>query len=194
MVAVTGALTMDNAEPETDVDYLIVTAPDRLWLCRAMIIILVVKPAARHGIEVCPNYLLSERALSIAEHNLFTAHEMTQMIPLTGLEVYHRMRQINEWTTYFLPNAGLHAPTRDVELLPKARRPMRAMAELALRTPPGAWLERWEMNRKRWKFSQRAGDGAEIAFCPDWCKGHFESHGHLILEAFAERLEAFERG
>ena len=47
MVAVPGALTMDNVEPGDDVDYLIVTAPDRLWLCRAVVIELVVKPAAR---------------------------------------------------------------------------------------------------------------------------------------------------
>lgn len=193
MVAITGALTMDNAEPETDVDYLIVTEPDRLWLCRAMIIALVVKPAARDDVEVCPNYLLSERALAITEQNLFTAHEMTQMIPIAGFSVYHHMRQVNDWTTHFLPNAGLHAPARHIDLVPGSRRPARALAEIALRTPPGAWLERWEMKRKVWKLSEQTTDWAEVAFCPDWCKGHFDSHGHLILEAFSQRVKAFER-
>lgn len=192
MVAVTGALTMDNAEPETDVDYLIVTEPGRLWLCRAMVIAWVVKPAARDGIEICPNYLLSERALVVTEQNLFTAHEMTQMVPLTGWRVYHRMRQLNDWTLRFLPNAGLRAPTRDLDPLPDSWRPARAMAEVALRSPPGAWLERWEMTRKMRKFNEQAGDQVEAAFCPDWCKGHFDSHGHAILKAFAERLAAFE--
>ncbi len=189
MVAVTGALAMDNAEPETDMDYLIVTEPGRLWLCRAMVIALVVKPAARRGDVLCPNYLLSERTLVILERDLFTAHELTQMVPMAGLTVYHRMRQANRWTTRFLPNAGIHEPPRYVDPVLSPRQPVRTLAEIALRTPVAAWLERWEMNRKMLRLNQRADDQTEIAFCSDWCKGHFENHGRRILEAFARRLQ-----
>ena len=193
MVAVTGALAMDNAEPDTDVDYLIVTEPGRLWLCRAMVIAMVVKPAARRGEELCPNYLLSERTLAIPEHNLFTAHELAQMVPIAGMAVYQRMRQANDWTTRFLPNAGVHEPPQRVDGAPSSRQPGQTLAEVALRTPAGAWLERWEMNRKVRRFSQQADEQAEVTFCADWCKGHFDHHGRSILEAFARRLEEVER-
>lgn len=190
MVAVTGALTMDNVETGDDFDYLIVTGPGRLWLCRAMIIALVVKPAARRGDEICPNYLLSERALVLRERNLFTAHELVQMVPLAGFAVYRRLRELNSWVDDFLPNAG--HPPQPARAVGTARRFARLMAEAMLRTPVGAGLERWEMARKVRKLSPQTVDHSETAFSADWCKGHLDSHRHDILLRYAERLDQIE--
>ncbi len=217
MVAVTGALAMDNVDPGTDIDYFIVTEPGRLWLCRALVILLV-RLAARRGDVVCPNYFLSEDALILYERNLYSAHELTQMVPVAGIATYWRMRQLNAWTLRFLPNAhglprrvGATALPGDAAKLPPAQddaaasghagwpwRSARALAEAALRTPPGGWLERWEMMRKVRKFSPYSpalnsdGPGSEAAFCADWCKGHFDNHGQHTLHAYANRLHVLE--
>ena len=193
MVAVTGALTMDNVDPGDDVDYLIVTAPDRLWLCRAMVIELVVKPAARRGIEICPNYLLSERALVLPEQNLFTAHEVVQMVPLSGLSIYRRLCRLNDWAARFLPNA--YGQPRQVDTGRLRRHAARRVAEPILRTRVGGWLERWEMARKVERLTREGGGTPEAAFCSDWCKGHFGDHGRMVREGFARRLrELGDRG
>lgn len=191
MVAVTGALAVDNVEPDADIDYLIVTEPGRLWLCRALVIG-VVHLAARRGDVLCPNYFLSEQALALEERNLFTAHELVQMVPVTGLDVYHRMRQLNTWAHRFLPNALGPPRWMDISVAPWPR--ARAAAEAALRTSIGTWLERWEMNRKVRKFSRQNGGTVEVAFCAHWCKGHFDNHGQRTLKAFQERLRALELG
>jgi hypothetical protein len=188
MVAVTGALAMDNVA-DGDIDYLIVTEAERLWLCRAMVVG-VVKLAARRGVTLCPNYFLAERALVLEERNLFTAHEVTQMVPLTGLATYGRLRQLNRWTESFLPNAS-GSPRRVASAQPRLRR-TRALAEAALRTRLAGHVERWEMARKVRKLLSQSAKHAEAAFDVDWCKGHFGDHGQYTLARFADRMQALE--
>jgi hypothetical protein len=188
MVAVTGALAMDNVA-DGDIDYLIVTEPGRLWLCRAFVVG-VVKMAARRGVTLCPNYFLSERALVLEQRNLFTAHEVAQMVPVVGHGLYERLRQLNRWTDSFLPNAG-GSPRRFATAEPRLRR-TRGLMELVLRSPLVGGVERWEMTRKVKKLSQRSAEHVEAAFDVDWCKGHFGDYGQSTLARFAERMRVLE--
>jgi hypothetical protein len=189
MVALTGALAMRNEEGP-DLDYLVVTLPGRVWLCRGLVMLLV-RWARRSGDEICPNYFLAENALALAEKNLYTAHEMAQMIPLSGMEIYHRMRRLNPWVEHFLPNAA-GTPLRqgvcgsqDGEMTATRR----AMEKL-LRTAPGDWVENWEMQRKVRKFRAQETAESETGFCRDWCKGHFGGYGKKTNMAYLSRLRA----
>jgi hypothetical protein len=59
MIAITGALAMKNSDAHDDIDVLIVTAPDRVWLTRALAIALVYA-GKLCGDTLCPNYVISE--------------------------------------------------------------------------------------------------------------------------------------
>lgn len=189
MVAVTGALAVNNVEPDADIDYLVITETGRLWLCRAAIVALV-RLVARRGPILCPNYLLSERALRLEEHSLYSAHELAQMIPLAGLGWYERMRQANPWADQLLPNAG--GLPYMVTPQPSGRPLAQALAERALRSRAGAWLERWEMERKVRRFSARHNGNPEINLNSDCCKAHFDSHRQRTLSSFADRLRSID--
>ncbi len=189
MVAVTGSLAVDNVGDQPDIDYLIVTAPGRLWMVRAMALA-VRRLAALQGVELCPNYLITQDALAFPDRNLYAAHELAQMVPLYGAEVYHQILQANRWKEQFLPNAtGL--PPVCARLNSHRRDPqpvIRRVLEGALRTAPGAWFERWEMDRKiRWLTQEQAGS-CESRFAADYCKGHKHSHGQRTELALRERL------
>jgi hypothetical protein len=189
MVAVTGALAMDNVA-DGDIDYLVITEPGRLWLCRALVVGLV-RTAALRGTTLCPNYFLSEQALVLSERNLFTAHEVAQMVPLSGIETYQRLRSLNHWTTTYLPNAG--GPPRRLAPVDLRPRRTRRIVEGTLRSRVCSPFERWEMARKMRKLGQRGNGHAEAAFGPDWCKGHFGDHGQLTLERYDQRIQAIEQ-
>jgi hypothetical protein len=184
MVAVTGSLSMDNVDPQADLDYFIVTRQGRLWLTRAMVILLV-RWAAIRGTVLCPNYFLSENSLALEDRNLFTAHELVQMIPISGLSIYARMRLLNSWVIKYLPNARNTWQTGENPDLKQSF--LQRTGEFILQAPIFNRLEKWEMDRKIRKFTKIFDDHPEAVFDRDRCKGHFDDHENQVLEAFLER-------
>jgi hypothetical protein len=189
MVAVSGALAVDNAHDHADIDYFIVTETGRLWVARAQTIALV-RLVALKGDVICPNYFVANSTLTFSERNLFTAHEVAQMVPLSGREVYSLLRELNQWTTAFLPNAA--GPPRawwGAEVRPAW---FQTLGERAGRTALAGRLECWEMSRKIRKFHAASLREPEAVFSADVCKGHVDGHGCRILAAFADRLVALD--
>ncbi len=191
MVAVTGSLAVDNVSGDFDIDFLIVTEDKSVWLCRAFAVMLV-RLAGLRGIELCPNYFISENALTFQERNLYTAHEVAQMVPLHGLQIYADLRQQNPWTFDFLPNAvdapqpeGLKAIDRR-QIGALSRRTQMAAEDL-LRSPAGRWLEKWEMERKIRKLALQ-GQWRESQFSSSCCKGHFHHHQSQAMDSYESRL------
>ncbi|MFN2468020.1 MAG: nucleotidyltransferase domain-containing protein [Gaiellaceae bacterium] len=187
MVAVTGSLARDNADPHGDIDYLVVTEAGQVWVVRGLTG-LVRRLARRRGISLCINYILSEEALSLPDRDLFTAHELVQMVPLTGHRLYGRLRLLNEWTAEFLPNA--EGRPRTLAPLTPSRRRIVALVEAGLRTAIGAWLGRLEQARFERKLPRRAPAAREVVYSADCFKDHVDGWGERVLAAYAERLAA----
>lgn len=185
LVAVTGSLAMSNVAAEADIDYFIVTENGRLWLARALVIG-VVRLAARRGVVLCPNYFVAESALALPEHTLYTAREVAQMVPLSGLPVYQRLRAQNSWVTCFLPNADGPPQAAPTAVCPASWG--QKLAELPLRTPVGAWLEQWEQARKIARLTQTQKRSGESCFTAVICKGHSQAHQQRTLSAYQTRL------
>jgi hypothetical protein len=192
MIAITGALSMNNSAAGDDIDVLIVTAPDRVWLTRAFAVALVYAGKLCSD-TLCPNYVISERALALERHTLFVAHEFVQMVPVYGLTVYDRMRAANGWIQTLLPNAA--RPLRsELDRQPGLiGRVLKRGLERLLSGRLGDALEAWEMRRKIRKFQRRLGcpDGDAI-LDHDHVKGHFDDYGGPVMRLYAERLTQFE--
>lgn len=189
LVAVTGALAMNNARPDDDIDLFILVQPGRLWLCR-LLVLAVVKLAARRGYVLCPNFMLATNHLRLSERNLFTAHEVVQMVPLDRNHWYRAFIEANAWVADFLPNAFAG---QTVEAWTGSGRPMPARLVAGLLSArvfdP---LERWEMRRKVRRLTQRLEqEGGSVAFSADECRGHFAAHDARILAAYRQRLAKF---
>ena len=141
MVAVTGSLANNNAEQNADLDFLIVTEPGFLWLCRVMVLALN-RLTSLFGSSICPNYMLASNALNLNENDLFTAQELARMVPIAGIGVYHELRRKNSWANEYLPNAD-GVPFKGHRYSGYFK-PLQWLGEPILRTPIGRKLEAWE--------------------------------------------------
>lgn len=86
MVALTGSLSVQNVDRRVDIDLMVVTAPGRVWLGRAAVILLVHLARLAHD-TLCPNHVVAETALELGDRSLYGAHELAQMVPLCGRDV-----------------------------------------------------------------------------------------------------------
>jgi hypothetical protein len=191
MVAITGALAMDNSREHDDVDMLLVTAPGRVWLARGISLLLVYAGKLTPK-TLCPNYVISEEILRLEPRTVYVAHEFVQMVPLYGFETYQKMRAVNPWVQQMLPNA-----TTPLHWEPEYRpgrigRCIKGFMEWLLGGRIGEQLDVWEMKRKIRKFAARAALAhGSVIFDRNQVKGHFDDHGASISLQFQRRLDEF---
>jgi hypothetical protein len=191
MVSLTGALSMHNASSiDDDIDYLLVVKPGRVWTARLFAVILV-RVSRVFGITLCPNYVLDEESLAQKRQDIFIAHEIAQMCPISGHDVYIKMRNDNRWAEFFLPNAKQkfhEEPDRQPRGIIKV---IKRFGEFFLGGSVGDKLERWEQNRKIRKFQGQIDQTSDVKLDEKQVKGHFDDHSSVILRQYNERLDQF---
>lgn len=190
MVAVIGSLTTNNARsPDDDIDLLVVTTVGRVWLTRTMIIGLV-RLAALRGIELCPNYILSERRLAMGPDDLYIAHELAQMIPLYGRRAFADLLAANAWLSAYLPNAP--SLTSQLNDLGPVGRLVQRVGERLLAGRLGDRLEQWVRERKLAELRRQAeaSGSQDVLLDADVCKGHMGGHGARTRAEYARRRAA----
>jgi hypothetical protein len=102
------------------------------------------------------------------------------------------MRTLNEWVKDFLPNTDGIPILANMSTETDSAFGLRPILEWVLTTPPGAWLEHWEMERKIRKLSLENVGNPEAIFSADLCKGHSNRHGQRTALSFNERLMRLE--
>lgn len=115
-VFITGALSMENAEEESDIDLMIITKTNCLWTTRlfAYIVLKIVNSSIRKPNDknqkdkLCLNIWLDESVLSWNrnDRNIYSAHEIAQVVPIVNKEdIYQRFLQKNKWILDYWPNS-----------------------------------------------------------------------------------------
>jgi hypothetical protein len=110
-VAISGSLSKYFADDETDVDFFIITAPNRLWIARTFLHLFKKLTYLLNMQDLfCMNYFIDESEPVILEKNIFTATEVATILPVRGVEAFELFFKANSWTKNFLPNRSMYLP------------------------------------------------------------------------------------
>lgn len=114
MVAVTGSLAMHNASDESDIDLMIVAKEGSLWTTRLLSYFLLKtmnfalrKPNDKNQKDkLCLNMWLDESSLVWRDRNIYSAHEIAQIVPLVNKnKTYEKFLFKNKWILNYWPNS-----------------------------------------------------------------------------------------
>jgi len=103
-IAISGSLSKFYASEEPDIDYFIITKPNRLWVARTILIAFKKVFLLNSYKYFCLNYFIVQDNLEIEEKNLFTATEITTMMPVFGKNINNHFFEKNQWISAFYPN------------------------------------------------------------------------------------------
>lgn len=110
-IFVTGSLAMNNCKKSDDIDFMIVTSPNTLWLTRFVVMLLFARNRRFPGQKIapdkiCTNLWVDTNNLNIKDKNLYHAHEILQakcIFDRGGVQ-YQFLKQ-NSWVKEYLLNA-----------------------------------------------------------------------------------------
>lgn len=199
-LAATGSLAFENAKETSDLDVLVIAAPNRVWTVRFFLTVLLDafglrrQPRGETRDRVCLNHYLAEGALEFPYRSLYTAMEYARLIPILGEATCRRFRAANRaWMLHYLsqilPDALPHQKTiRRSPVLLGAQRAL----ELLLLGPAGNAVERLLARFQRTLIARgeaAAAPGGRVVATEVRAEFHPHSREAPLLAAFNRRME-----
>jgi hypothetical protein len=151
-VFVSGELAKGVAGPDSDIDYLIVTAEHRLWLCRTLLILFKKTFLLNRRKYFCINHLQTIGHLESAARSYYAAVEVATLRPMINPELYGAFVKANRWIEKFLPNLAGQQPTPAEGIKPSI---VRRLAESLVPSAVADALDDWLRRRWEWLWERR---------------------------------------
>ncbi len=96
-VGISGSLSKGYYDNESDIDFFVITKPNKLWICRTLLMLYKKIFLLNSRKYFCVNYFISSAQMEIEEQNRFTATELKTLIPMQGKAVFEEFYQKNTW-------------------------------------------------------------------------------------------------
>ncbi len=194
-ILLSGSISKGYMEKDSDVDYFIITQPNRLWVTR-LLLMLFKKIFLLNSRKVfCINYFVDTETLEIEEKNIFTATELTTLIPTYGTELYNALYSKNIWIREFYPNF----PKRDTIRISENKRSfIKKLFEKLLNNSLGDLLDDFAMklfeksNLKKYRDYNPKDFQVAFKTSKHESKHHPKFFQKRVLEDFSKKLKSIE--
>ena len=103
-IFLSGSLSKNFMNIDSDIDYFIITKPNRIWLTRTLLVLLKKIFLLNSYRHFCINYFVDTNNLEIDEKNIFTATEILTLVPIYGTKSVKKFFDQNRWVKKNYPN------------------------------------------------------------------------------------------
>jgi len=103
-VFISGSLSKGSVPEDADIDYFIITKKHRLWIARTSLVMFKRLFLLNSKKYFCTNYFIDEETLEIPDKNIFTATEVSTLVPMRGNGYYDQFLEVNDWYKDYFPN------------------------------------------------------------------------------------------
>jgi len=195
-VCLSGGLSKNYFDEKGDIDFFIITKPNRLWICRSLLIITYKLLPAHLKKYWCTNYFISSDNLSIPDVNVFTGTELAYLIPTVNYEIYKKIVSRNDWYKNKFPNKNEAMPDKCIAL-PQPF--LKSLTETLLNGSLGSWLDDkllgFTLRRWRKKYAGMNNEDFDLQFRSrkDVCKRHTHGFQNKILVLWDAKTLEFEK-
>ena len=194
-VMLSGSISKNYMDENSDIDYFIVTEPGKLWLTRGLLAVFRRLFLFNSRKFFCTNYFIDSSSLEIEEKNIYTAIEISTLIPVHGRDLYRQFVERNRWIRYHLPNNG-HYKDSNVNDIESS---IQKITERLFNGNSGDKLNRffYQVAKKRWEKKYKdyySPEDFSIAFKsrPNVSKNHPQFYQKRTLDNFKKRISQFE--
>lgn len=194
-VMLSGSISKNWMDAHSDIDYLIVTTPGRLWVARLWVVFLHKIIFVGHSKWLCYNYMIDSDHLFFKKQHLFNAIEIRTLIPTYNGEMYQKLQQSNVWTGAYFP----HLPHRAYKEVSAQQTWLKRLLQWCLRGALGERLDVmvWKKTEQSW----RRKNNVALFENPDQllnierhvAKAHRLGNHQKIMTIFHQKIADFER-
>jgi hypothetical protein len=190
-VFLSGSISKNCMDKSSDIDFFIVTEPNRLWITNLFCSVFRRTLLLNRSKYFCFNYLIDSEHLAIDECTIYTAIEIKTLIPLFGYGYYKSMLKANKWVDDFFPKSPSSAEN-DVS---KKQSSIQKLLEYFFNNNLGERLDKWLLNysikKRRKKLSQKLFDNPNYYtnLQRHIAKSHINDNYPNIMNEYFQRIE-----
>lgn len=194
-VMISGSLSKNFIDENSDIDFFIVTEPGKVWLTRGLLALFQRVFLFNSHKYFCVNYYISHDHLMLDERNIFTATELITLKPICGNGLYEKLTASNDWVKEFYPQFKPATPLSKKSLIWLPKR----LFEFILK-PLAGRLDSFVMHALTNRAHRLHGhklskQDFDVAFksAPHVSKNHAGNYQKKVTEKFNQRVESYFR-
>ena len=194
-ILLSGSISKGFMEEDSDIDYFVITHPNRVWFSRLMLMLFKKIFLLNSKRIFCINYFVDSENMEIQEKNIFTATELVTLLPTFGRDIYEELYKKNTWVKQFFPNY----PKRDIrEVLDRKNGVIKSLLERILGSKLGDKIDDFAMalfdKFNKTKYKDYDKEEFKIAFksSKKESKHHPKFFQKKVLQEFEKKIKSLE--